>query len=69
VMPGGIASSEAVLKFIAEELSIHSYVNIMVQYRPEYRAHEYPVINRRISHKEYLEAVQWANRFRLYRGF
>jgi putative pyruvate formate lyase activating enzyme len=69
VMPNGAASSEAVLKFIAEEISVHSYINIMDQYRPEYRAHEYPEINRRITHKEYLEAVQIAKRFRLYRGF
>jgi putative pyruvate formate lyase activating enzyme len=69
VMPGGVASSEAMLKFIAEEISVHSYVNIMEQYRPEYRAHEYPEINRRITHKEYLEAIQWAKHYRLYRGF
>jgi putative pyruvate formate lyase activating enzyme len=69
VMPEGIASSEAVLKFIAEEISVHSYVNIMDQYRPEYRAHEYPEINRRITHKEYLEAIQGAKHYHLYRGF
>ena len=69
VMPGEVASSEAVLKFIAEEISVHSYVNIMAQYRPEYRAHEYPEINRGINHKEFLEAIQLAKGFRLYRGF
>ncbi len=69
VMPDGVASSEAVLRFIAEEISIHSYVNIMDQYRPEYRAHEFPEINRRITQKEYLEAIQWARRYQLYRGF
>ncbi len=69
VMPGGVASTESVLKFISEEISVHSYVNIMDQYRPEYRAHEYPEISRRITHKEYLEAIQLAKGFRLYRGF
>ncbi|OGP96251.1 MAG: radical SAM protein [Deltaproteobacteria bacterium RBG_16_47_11] len=69
VMPNGVASSEAVLRFIAEEISVHSYVNIMDQYRPEYRAHECPEINRRITQKEYLEATQWAKRYQLYRGF
>jgi putative pyruvate formate lyase activating enzyme len=69
VMPNGVASSEVVLKFIAEEISVHSYINIMDQYRPEYRANEHPEINRRITQKEYLEAVQNAKRFRLYRGF
>jgi putative pyruvate formate lyase activating enzyme len=69
VMPNGVASSEAALRFIAEEVSVHSYVNIMDQYRPEYRAHEFPEINRRITQKEYLEATQWARRYQLYRGF
>ena len=69
VMPGGVASSETVLKFIAEEISVHSYINIMDQYRPEYKAHEHPEINRRITHKEYLEAIQLAKRYHLYRGF
>ena len=69
VMPGEVASSEAILKFIAEEISPHSYVNIMDQYRPEYRAYEYSEINRRITHKEYMEAIQLAKRFHLYRGF
>ena len=69
VMPHGVASSEAVLRFIAEEISVHSYVNIMDQYRPEYRARECPEINRRITQKEYLEATQWAKHYQLYRGF
>jgi putative pyruvate formate lyase activating enzyme len=69
VMPGGVASSEAVLKFIAEEISVHSYVNIMDQYRPEYRAYEYSEISCRITHKEYMEAIQIAKRFHLHRGF
>jgi putative pyruvate formate lyase activating enzyme len=69
VMPHGAASSESVLKFIAEEISVHSYVNIMEQYRPEYLAEEYPEIDRRITRREYLEAIQLAKRFHLYRGF
>jgi putative pyruvate formate lyase activating enzyme len=69
VMPQGVASSEAVLKFIAEEISVHTYINIMDQYRPEYRAHEHSEISRRITHKEHVEAVQTAKRLRLYRGF
>jgi putative pyruvate formate lyase activating enzyme len=69
VMPGGVASSESILRFIAEEISVHSYVNIMNQYRPEYRADEHRQIDRRTSHKEYLEAIQLAKRLRLYRGF
>ena len=69
VMPQGVASSEAILQFIAEEISVHSYVNIMDQYRPEYRSYDYPEISRRITQKEYMEAIQFAKRSHLYRGF
>jgi putative pyruvate formate lyase activating enzyme len=68
-MPKKVAFSEEVLRFIAEEISVNSYVNIMDQYRPEYLAHDHPEINRRTTHKEYLEAVEVARRYRLYRGF
>jgi putative pyruvate formate lyase activating enzyme len=69
VMPGGVASSEAFLKFVADEISVHSFVNIMDQYRPEYQAYEYPEISRRITQTEYTEATQVAKHLRLYRGF
>ncbi len=69
VMPGGVASSKEVFEFIARELSIHTYVNIMDQYRPLYRADEFPEIDRRITHREYREAVNMAKEVGLYRGF
>jgi putative pyruvate formate lyase activating enzyme len=69
VMPGGVASSEAVFRFIAEEISVDTYVNIMDQYHPEYHACEHNPINRRITNKEYLEATQLAKRFQLHKGF
>jgi putative pyruvate formate lyase activating enzyme len=69
VMPGGTASSREVLEFIAKEISPRAYVNIMDQYRPEYRAHEYPEISRRVTREEYLEAVAFARGFGLHRGF
>ncbi len=68
VMPGEVASTEKVLGFIAQELSVHSYINIMEQYRPEYQADEYPEISRRITHKEYSGAIRMAKRLGLYRG-
>ncbi|MEM4246532.1 MAG: radical SAM protein [Candidatus Bathyarchaeia archaeon] len=60
VLPNNIAQSEEVLKFIAEEVSTNTYLNIMDQYRPCYKAHEYPELNRRITSEEYAEAVRLA---------
>jgi putative pyruvate formate lyase activating enzyme len=69
VMPNDVAGSAAVMAFIAQKLSVHSYVNVMDQYRPVYRAREYPEIGRRISHDEYRDAIQTARGHHLYRGF
>lgn len=60
VMPNNIAGSREVLKFLAEEISPHTYVNIMDQYRPCGRAYADPLLNRRITAEEYRAAVRWA---------
>ena len=69
VMPNGLAGSRELMHFIATEISPHSYVNVMNQYRPEYKAFEYPEISRGISHQEYGEAIEGAKDEGLYRGF
>jgi putative pyruvate formate lyase activating enzyme len=60
VMPHGISGTKEVLEFIAKEVSPHTYVNVMDQYRPCGRAYEDEFINRRISAKEYSDALTWA---------
>jgi putative pyruvate formate lyase activating enzyme len=60
VLPGGIAGTGDVARFIAEEISRETYVNIMDQYHPCCKASEYPPINRRITSREYAEAVRMA---------
>jgi putative pyruvate formate lyase activating enzyme len=55
------------MKFLAEELSRDTYVNIMDQYRPCYKAHEHPTLSRRITRLEYDEAVRLARKAGLWR--
>jgi len=69
VLPNGIAGSADVLKFIATEISHESYVNIMLQYRPMYKAYEYKELNRGIKMSEYREAIDIAKEWGLHRGF
>lgn len=69
VMPGDAAGTAEAMEFIAAELSPDSYVNVMQQYHPMYRAGEFPEIARRLSLEEYLDAVQAARRAGLSRGF
>jgi len=69
VMPNNIAGSDDIVRFIAEELSVDSYVNIMDQYRPMCRAFDYPELNRQITHSELNEVIDKARRLGLHRGF
>jgi putative pyruvate formate lyase activating enzyme len=69
VLPNDIAGSRAVLRFIAHELSIEAYVNIMDQYHPHYRADCYPGLNRSITSREYREVIDYALELGLQRGF
>lgn len=62
VMPSGVAGSREVLDFIATEISPRSWVNVMDQYRPCHRAHEFPAIARRPTTEECQEARNHAVR-------
>jgi putative pyruvate formate lyase activating enzyme len=57
VLPHGIAGTGEVLSFLAREISTNTYLNLMDQYRPCYRADEYPDIARPITGSEYREAL------------
>lgn len=61
VLPGGLAGTEDVLRFIAEELSPDTYVNLMEQYYPAFKAHEYSELARRPSRHELAQARQFAH--------
>jgi putative pyruvate formate lyase activating enzyme len=68
VLPNNAAGSKEVLKFIAEEISKNTYVNIMDQYRPMHRAYEYEKLRRRPNLKEYKQVVDIAKELGLDRG-
>lgn len=57
VMPGGLAGTREAMRFLAQEVSKDTYVNIMAQYRPCGEAAKYPLLNRRITQAEYEEAL------------
>ncbi|MBP1753486.1 MAG: Radical domain protein [Geobacteraceae bacterium] len=60
VLPGGLAGTRRVMRFLAKEISPSTYVNIMDQYRPCFRAAEHPMLNRRISASEFDGALSIA---------
>jgi putative pyruvate formate lyase activating enzyme len=67
VLPGGLAGTEKVLDFLAREISPATYLNLMDQYHPCYRADEYPPLDRPLSAAEYRAARLASQRAGLYR--
>ncbi|MFW3146520.1 MAG: radical SAM protein [Thermoplasmatota archaeon] len=60
VLPNSLAGTGEVVRFLSDEISRDTYVNIMGQYRPEYRAMECDGMGRRPTRSEYLNAVKTA---------
>jgi putative pyruvate formate lyase activating enzyme len=60
VLPGDQSDTEACLRFLAEEISSDTYVNVMDQYRPLYRAHRRPEVARPLRPAEFEAAMATA---------
>jgi len=59
IMPNDASSSEKVLQLIAS-VSLDIPVNIMTQYYPAFKAHQYAELNRRITREEFIKVVEKA---------
>ncbi|HAW51153.1 MAG TPA: hypothetical protein DCX54_02320 [Flavobacteriales bacterium] len=68
-MPGSVAGTRDIMKFLAKEVSLHTYINIMAQYHPANKVTEdkFPEINRRITPQEFTDAISAAQKAGLYR--
>ena len=60
VLPGGLAGTQDVMHFLAAEISLNTYVNIMDQYWPAGDLDKCAGLSRRITDNEYEEALQMA---------
>lgn len=60
VMPNNVSGTREVLDWISENLPKDTFVNIMSQYSPMYKASDFPEISRRITRAEYSDAVSHA---------
>lgn len=67
VLPGGLAGTREVVEFLAQEVSVHTYLNVMAQYRPCYAAVGDAEIGRPVTRAEHTEAVALAREHGLYR--
>jgi len=61
VLPERIADTELVLSFLTKDISLNTYLNIMDQYRPAFKAQQHPPLDRAIQHDEFKAAVKLAH--------
>jgi len=54
--------TKPILEWIANNLGAETRVNVMFQYRPEWRAHEIPELRKRLTRDERQKAVQLAEK-------
>ena len=67
VLPGGLAGTAEVMRFLADDISRDTYVNVMDQYHPAAKAFRHPVLNRRVFFGEVDEAMRLARDAGLWR--
>ncbi len=67
VLPDNLAGTEKVLEFISKKISKNTYLNIMDQYNPHYKAFKKPPLNKRIISNEYNYALKLAKKYGLNR--
>lgn len=65
ILPNNVSGSKEVIDFIAGEISNDTYLNLMDQYYPSYKADNYKELNRRISKEEYYEIIDYAKKYEL----
>jgi putative pyruvate formate lyase activating enzyme len=69
VMPGDVAGTAQIMRFLAEELSPDTFVNMMAQYHPAHRVlnGKFGEINRRVTNKEMRQAYDEAKKAGIWR--
>ena len=67
VLPNRLAGTEEVMRFLAQEVSTDTYLNIMAQYHPCYKAFDIPQLSQPLTRHEFNEAVDLAHQQGLYR--
>ncbi len=60
VLPEKLSGYEKIFPFLAEEISMDTFINIMDQYRPCWKAGTHPVLHRAITREEFMDALDCA---------
>lgn len=68
VLPADAARTDEVVRFLSQEISPNTYLNVMDQYRPEYHACRFSELCRPLREREYANALRLAAQAGLTRG-
>lgn len=60
VLPNNLAGTKEWISFLAQHLSSQTYLNLMAQYHPCFKAEQFPELNRTITAQELSQAHTWA---------
>ena len=69
VLPNQCSGTDAIMQFIAQEISPDTYISLMSQYLPYYQAADYPEISRRLKAIEYAQAKSILEKYNLSNGW
>lgn len=69
ILPNDISNTESAFSFISDSLGNKTYVSLMSQYYPAFRASDYVEISRGINRREYEKAVSILNKYNLKNGW
>lgn len=69
ILPNHIQNSKNILRWIKENLNEETYVSVMAQYFPTYKAKNDETINRKISLKEYKEVEKFLYSLNIKNGY
>ena len=61
VLPNRLAGTQEVVRFLAQEVSTNTYLNIMAQYHPCYKAFDIPQLSSPLNKQEFQEAIDLAH--------
>ncbi len=67
VLPGDLANTRAILRFLIREVSAEIYINLMGHYHPVGEASRYPPLDRPLTHKEWEKAIQEAKKMGIFK--
>lgn len=69
ILPNHLQNTKHILKWINENMPSETYVSIMAQYFPTYKAKEDKILNRKLTKKEYKEIENFLYTLNLKNGY